>query len=82
MLELTSENMKITPEKRRMIRIIKRFQKLVATYPVENNSFQSDRCFVLDVIYMAGVAIGPKKFAFANGFMKFKKIVLDHMAEK
>lgn len=63
----------MTPERKRMQRIINRFKHYVATYDSQPGCLDySDDTFINDMLYGIGVSLRPKRWKWADGYAKFK----------
>ena len=65
-----------------MKRMVARLKKYMDTYDSQSGYLNySDKTFIEDVIYGLALAMGPKKFQFAQGQRKFKKFLAQYLKD-
>ena len=69
--------------RKRTRKCVKRLQKYMAAYTkqVEFHDI-TNKTLIDDVLYGLGVALGPKRYEFNNGFRLFKARLLKHLQAK
>jgi len=73
----------MTSKQKRMKKAVKYLQDYMNTYSGQSGYLDyADETLIDDVLYGLGVALGPKRYAFARGFRKFKARLKDHIANK
>ena len=71
----------MTSKQKRMKKAVEYLQNYMNTYSSQVGYLDyADETLIDDVLYGLGVALGPKRYAFAHGFSKFKARLLDHLA--
>ena len=71
----------MTSKQKRMKKAVEYLQDYMATYDKQGGYLDySDETLIEDVLYGLGVALGPKQYAFAQGFRRFKERLAKHLA--
>ena len=71
----------MTSKQKRMKKAVEYLQDYMATYDKQTGYLDyADETLINDVLYGLGVALGPKRYAFAQGFRRFKKRLAKHLA--
>lgn len=80
--ENTWRKLEGAPLLRPMENIVAKFQKYVETYHQQAGyEDYTDDTFVADILYGLGAALDDD-FRFANGFLRFKSVLLDKLLEE
>jgi hypothetical protein len=73
----------MTARQKKVDAAIKYLVKYMATYDKQIGYLEyTDETIIEDVLYGLGVAIGGKKYMWANGFATFKERLAKHLAGK
>ena len=73
----------MTARQKKVKKTIEYLVKYMATYDKQMGYLDyRDETIIDDVLYGLGVAIGGKKYTWANGFAKFKERLAKHIAGK
>jgi hypothetical protein len=71
----------MTSKQKRMKKAVEYLKNYMNTYSNQVGYLDyTDETLIDDVLYGLGVALGPKRYAFAQGFCKFKARLRDHLA--
>ena len=71
----------MTSKQKRMKKVVGYLQDYMNTYSGQAGYLDyADETLIDDVLYGLGVALGPKRYIFAQGFRKFRARLRDHLA--
>lgn len=69
--------MKLTPEQKRVKRIINDLKHYINTYDKQFGYLDyQDETIISDILYGLGIALEPEKYEWADGFLKFREEIL------
>lgn len=74
---------KVNESRQRMKKAVQHLQECMMRYDKQIWYLDyTDETLIDDVLYELGVALDPKRYAFAQGFRRFKKRLVKHLADK